>query len=228
MGKAGWIIISIVIVFFVGLAFYNSSSTDKDKQDTSAVWNEQMTEGRSDAPNTFVEYTDITCPHCANFHNTAKDGSFDKEYIDSGKVRMEIRITSLLSNANSARAGESGYCAADQGKFFDYYDKIVRKLTKDYFDKGIGISPTAPKVPKLDDNYYVEAAATAGLDGNKMKDCLSSNKEQSAVDTATRKAVNTGVTGVPAFNINNGKYTGSGFGGGYSTIQRMMKAGGVK
>ena len=140
---------------------------------------------------------------------------------------MEIRTTSLLSNVNSVRAGEAAYCAADQGKFFEYYDKIVKQFTKDYFDKGIGISPTSPKVPKLEDQYYYDAAKDGGLDVDAMKSCLADGKMTAKVNQATQKAINMGVTGVPAFDINNGKYRGSGFGGGYSTVEQMMRAGGV-
>lgn len=227
IGKIGWIITGALAAFFVALAFYNSTPTDTNTQDNSVAWNDQMVRGASNAPNTFVEYTDITCPHCANFHNVATDSSFDKDYIDSGKVRMEIRTTSLLSNVNSVRAGESAYCAADQGKFYAYYDEIVKQFTKDYFNKGIGISPTSPKVPKLDDSYYINATSGAGLNVDEMKTCLDSGEKSSDVEIATQKAINQGVMGVPAFDVNNGTYTGSGFGGGYSTIEQMMKAGGV-
>lgn len=44
-----------------------------------------MTKGKTDAPNIIIEYTDITCPHCADFHNAAEEGAFDRDYIDSGK-----------------------------------------------------------------------------------------------------------------------------------------------
>ena len=226
MNRVGWISIGILVMFLIALAIFNNNSNG-DKDLASVVWNEQMTKGKTDAPNIIIEYTDITCPHCADYHNAAEEGAFDRDYIDSGKARMEIRTTSLLSNVNSVRAGETAYCAADQGKFFEYYDKIVKQFTKDYFDKGIGISPTSPKVPKLEDQYYYDAAKDGGLDVDAMKSCLADGKMTAKVNQATQKAINMGVTGVPAFDINNGKYRGSGFGGGYSTVEQMMRAGGV-
>lgn len=227
MNKVGMIIIGALALFIVALAIYNGNEGG-DQDNSGTAWNKQMTLGDEAAPHTFVAYTDVTCPYCAAFHTTAFDGALKEDYIDSGKVRMETRVTSLLSNVNSVRAGETAYCAADQGKFFDYYDTIVRKFKEDYFDKGIGISPTSPRVPKLEDDYYLSTAKESGLDDKLMESCLADGKMVREVDVATRKAINMGVTGVPAFSVNSGKYVGSGFGGGYETIEQMLRAGGVE
>ncbi len=43
--------------------------------------------GKADAPVTIIEYSSLTCPHCAKFHID----TFPKvksEWIDTGKVRM--------------------------------------------------------------------------------------------------------------------------------------------
>lgn len=46
--------------------------------------------GRADAPVTIVEYASMTCPHCANFHNTVLP-TIKSEFIDKGTVRLVFR-----------------------------------------------------------------------------------------------------------------------------------------
>ena len=75
MNRVGWISIGILVMFLIALAIFNNNSNG-DKDLASVVWNEQMTKGKTDAPNIIIEYTDITCPHCADFHNAAEEGAF--------------------------------------------------------------------------------------------------------------------------------------------------------
>lgn len=50
----------------------------------------ELTLGRQDAPVTVIEYASMTCPHCAQFHNTTfKD--LKTKYIDTGKVYFVYR-----------------------------------------------------------------------------------------------------------------------------------------
>lgn len=46
--------------------------------------------GDPDAPVTLIEYSSLTCPHCARFH-TQTIPQVKKDWIDSGKVRVIAR-----------------------------------------------------------------------------------------------------------------------------------------
>ncbi len=46
--------------------------------------------GDPDAPVTLIEYSSLTCPHCARFH-TQTIPQVKKEWVDSGKVRVIAR-----------------------------------------------------------------------------------------------------------------------------------------
>ncbi|HEX5999127.1 MAG TPA: DsbA family protein [Hyphomicrobiaceae bacterium] len=46
--------------------------------------------GKEDAPVTIVEYADLTCPACANFHTNTLP-TIKEKYIDTGKVRLFFR-----------------------------------------------------------------------------------------------------------------------------------------
>ena len=49
-----------------------------------------MSLGVEKAPVTIIEYASMTCPHCANFHETTYP-ELKKKYIDTGKVRFIFR-----------------------------------------------------------------------------------------------------------------------------------------
>jgi protein-disulfide isomerase len=49
-----------------------------------------MSLGDEKAPVTIIEYASMTCPHCANFHETTYP-ELKKKYIETGKVRFIFR-----------------------------------------------------------------------------------------------------------------------------------------
>lgn len=46
--------------------------------------------GNPDAPVTIIDYSSLTCPHCADFHNTTLP-QIKKEYLDTGKAKLIFR-----------------------------------------------------------------------------------------------------------------------------------------
>jgi protein-disulfide isomerase len=57
--------------------------------------------GNPDAPVTLIEFSSLTCPHCADFHvNTYP--KIKKNYIDTGKVKMIVRDFPLNGPAYAA------------------------------------------------------------------------------------------------------------------------------
>jgi protein-disulfide isomerase len=49
-----------------------------------------MTLGDPNAPVKVIEYSSLTCPHCANFHTVAWP-TIKAEYVDTGKVHFTLR-----------------------------------------------------------------------------------------------------------------------------------------
>lgn len=73
--------------------------------------------GKADAPIVVEEFSSLTCPHCAFFHNTIFPKVKEK-YIDTGKVRWVIRGFPL--NEPALRAEMVARCAPN-----DQYLKLV-------------------------------------------------------------------------------------------------------
>ncbi len=77
--------------------------------------------GKKNAPVTIIEYSSLTCPHCARFHEKVYP-VLKKKYIDTGKVRYIVREFPL---DNLAVAGFMlARCKNDK------YNKIVEHLYK--------------------------------------------------------------------------------------------------
>jgi protein-disulfide isomerase len=93
--------------------------------------------GRADAPLTMVEFTDLQCPYCREFHATAFE-QIKRDYIDTGKLRYVARDFPLDTiHPLAIRASRANQCAGAQGKFWEMRHAILssnRKLAPDSFD----------------------------------------------------------------------------------------------
>ena len=231
-GMVAWIALGIGALFIVSLLVYNATHKEPNIHTSSEPWNKAMTEGKMDAPNRIVEYTDYFCPYCTAFSEQTFSQRFQDEFIKNGKVRLEARVVAILAQSgfspNAEQGAGSAYCAADQNKFWEYSADIVPRIKKDFFDKGIGTKSVAvPKaIEKQPLSYFEESAVNAKLDVDTFITCMSEKKYQKELDENTAKASRLGVRGLPHIVIND--YTANGFQGGWSSIESMMLAGGVE
>lgn len=67
--------------------------------------------GRADAPITIVEYSSMTCPHCAQFHEAVYP-AMKSNYIDTGKAKLVFRPFPL--DGYAAQASLLIKCAPDK------------------------------------------------------------------------------------------------------------------
>ena len=214
----------LVIGFLFALIAYNTMNPAKPDV---AVWNQGMTLGDKDeAEHMFYDYTDIMCPYCDKFALAMDEhlDDFKKEYVEEKKVFYELRLTHLLASfhpeeeglvSNSKNSAYAGYCASSQGKFWEWYGWILKKLNNDYFSKGIGDSSTAKeRVPKLAADYFTGVGDKIdGLNEEELTKCLTEERTISAVKAYTQKAANAIQGGLPYYVFNS--YVSPGFDGNW-------------
>ncbi|MGI9386310.1 MAG: DsbA family protein [Methyloligellaceae bacterium] len=116
--------------------------------------------GSADAPVTIIEYSSMTCPHCAQFHkDTLPD--LKKKYIDTGKARYIIREFPLDNLAMAAFM--LARCAGPK-KYFPFVDTLYAQQKNWAFVEG---NP----VPEL-----LKMAKQAGFTKESFEKCLSDQK----------------------------------------------------
>jgi protein-disulfide isomerase len=74
--------------------------------------------GSEDAPVTMVEFTDLQCAFCRQFHTTVFD-RIQREYIDRGKLRYFTRHLPMDAiHPLAIDAARATLCAGEQGRFW--------------------------------------------------------------------------------------------------------------
>ncbi len=136
--------------------------------------------GPDSAPITIVEFSDFQCPFCGRAKNTVDE--VVKNYGD--KVRLVFRHFPLSFHENAPKAAEAAACAQDQGKFWEYHDKLFANQ----------------QALKVDD--LKKHAADLGLDAARFNECLDSGKKAEIVKKDQSAGEKAGVSGTPAFFIN--------------------------
>ena len=132
-----------------------------------------------------IEYSDYECPFCKRFEPTMQQIS--KDYGDT--VMLVYRHFPLSFHANAQKEAEASDCANDQGKFWEYHDKILERTTSN----GTGF-PLENLVP---------LAKELGLDDAKFKSCLDTGEYAKHVQDEETAGQTAGVSGTPGTFVLN-------------------------
>ena len=143
--------------------------------------------GSPDAPLTIVEFSDLQCPYCRQFHSSTFE-QLKRDYISTGKVRYVSRdfpLDSLHPFAKSASVATR--CAGRQGKYWE-------------MRHGILVAPGP-----LGEDTFASLATQLRLDEAAYRTCASaaSGSEILSVELAkdAAAAATVGVSGTPTFII---------------------------
>ena len=137
---------------------------------------------------TLVEFSDFECPFCQRVAPTLK--KVRETYGD--KVRLVWKDYPLTQiHPNAFKAGEAGHCAAEQGKFWEFHDRL--------FANQQALVPDALK----------GHASTLGLDTAKFNACLDSSKYSERVRDGIAQGTRLGVNSTPTIYINGRLVSGA-------------------
>jgi len=146
--------------------------------------------GSADAPITIVEFGDYLCTFCHRFHEETKD-QLIANYVDTGKARFIFRDFPINDHLDggSSLAAQASYCAADQGRFWEFHDEVYAKWGGE----------RAGWITKAS---MAEYARNAGVqDADTFEECLDSGKYSGVVRGNYVLAQNIGLDGTPKFII---------------------------
>ncbi len=129
---------------------------------------------------TIIEFTDYQCPFCSRVRPTIDQVL--KEY--GSDVKYVLRDFPLGFHAQAKKAAEAAHCAGDQGKYWEYSEKLWE-------------NQRALQVDKLKDY-----AKEFNLDQSQFEQCLDSGKFSQEVAKDMNDGKKAGVSGTPAFFIN--------------------------
>ncbi len=150
--------------------------------------------GPSSASVTIVEFTDFQCPWCKRSQENVK--AVEQTYGD--KVKIVARQFPLQMHPRAFPAAEAALCAKEQGKFWEYRDKL--------FDK-----------QELSDEDLKRYAKEIGLKQKKFEKCVADRKYQPLVQADVTDGQRFGVQGTPTFFVN-------GIQVGFQVLQDTVKA----
>ncbi len=143
--------------------------------------------GDANAPVLIEAWEDYQCPICKQANATVL-AQIDKNYIATGKARLEFRNYAFLG-AESTAAAEAAECAAEQNKFWPYHDAL--------YDAQRAENSGAFATGKLK-----VLAMTASLDRASFNACVDDHRYKDVVASEKTAGMGLGVNATPTFFVN--------------------------
>jgi protein-disulfide isomerase len=188
-----WLItVSVAIVAaVVGLIVFNENrarSAPVAQPNVPSEWIDRNVAGSSDAPVVITMWEDFLCPSCQSFNATVKPQLFEM-YVETGKVRVVYRYFPLSGHEPGATmAALAAECAADQGMFWPYHDRVYQMTRVD--QQG---------AVQFDD--LVDYASTMGMNESIFRTCLSTQQHGDTVSSSLAEAQQLQLQGTPSIFV---------------------------
>jgi protein-disulfide isomerase len=147
--------------------------------------------GPADAKVTIIEFGDYQCPSCRAFWRETLP-RIKKEYVDTGKVRIVYRdfpIDEIHPEATITAIAAN--CAGDQGKYFEFHDKVFREQDRRGRD-----------VVRFRTAELKRWATEIGLDATMFNECVDAGRHKDEVAKDYNDGTGVGINGTPFFFIN--------------------------
>jgi predicted DsbA family dithiol-disulfide isomerase len=126
------------------------------------------------------EYSDFYCPYCQRLALTVLP-KIKAELVEKGVARFEYRHFPLVEiHPDAIEAARASECAAEQGKFLPFHDRLFADLAN---KKGAN---------------YLKIAKALGLVEKRFSDCLASDKYRDVVQNMRDEAERLGLPGTPS------------------------------
>jgi protein-disulfide isomerase len=152
-----------------------------------------MALGAKNAPVTIIDYSSMTCTHCAQFEQSVLP-QIKSKYIDTGYVRFVFREFPLDVQAAAASVLSRCIASDDAGRYFGSIDTIFRQQDQ-------LVNDPIPTLKRVGSQF--------GMSDQQVETCL---KDQSILDqiSADQKIASemVKINSTPTFIINGRTYKG--------------------
>ncbi|MCL4559837.1 MAG: DsbA family protein [Chloroflexi bacterium] len=182
-----WVIGLIAAVVLIGMGAIALQQNQNIAKAEPVETSQDKSMGEIAAPVVVVEYGDYQCPACGRFASTVKP-KIVEEFVKTGQVRFVFRSFQFIGE-ESQWAAEAAECANEQGKYWEYYEKV--------YSKQAGENAGAFRKEKL-----VQFAAEIGLQTESFNQCLASGKFTEKVKAETLEAQKLGLRSTPSLLVN--------------------------
>lgn len=146
--------------------------------------------GWENAPIRLVVFSEFQCPNCADLACTL-DRVLDRYPF---QVNLTFLHMPMDFDALSEEAAEAAECAGEQGRFWQYHDRLM----KEHKDGCSGLN-----------SMWAGYADDVGLDKARFMECLKSGRMKGRVAACRAVGVAMGIQGVPALYLNGRKIGGA-------------------
>ena len=160
------------------------------------------------APVTIIEFGDYQCPYCRQFWRDTLP-RLKKEYIDTGKVRFIYRDYPQAVHQEAALSAMAAECADDQGRYYEFHDKLFREQDRR------GRDVVRYKAPELK-----RWAADLKLDTAAFNACLDEERHKDEVSKDFKDLDGLGFEGTPIFFVNGRALVGA---HPFATFQKVIE-----
>jgi protein-disulfide isomerase len=195
MGVIGFVVVIIAVVVISTLQGNRVTGDFRIPDEHARPMADRNSMGDPNAPVKIEEFSDYLCGHCKTFAQQ-QEPAIVRDYVETGLVYFTYTPFSFMA-PESARAAEASYCAADQGKFWEFHDIIFYN---------VGTETTTP----LADGRLIQYAEALDLDANTFSTCLTGNTYRRQVQDDMTYGRQVGVSGTPTFLINGQRLVGRG------------------
>ena len=149
--------------------------------------------GNSDAPITMIDYSSLTCPHCAAFQKETFP-KIKKAYIDTGKVKLIYRDFPI--GALALAAAMVARCSGER-KYFGMLDILFRSQ-----DKWANSQDPLGEIERI--------SRFAGLSKDDVGACLKNTDLMKGIQKVAKEATDKfGIDSTPSFVINGKMFPGN-------------------
>lgn len=146
--------------------------------------------GHEDAPVNIYVFSDYMCPACAHWSGVIEP-MLKAEFIEQGKVRLTYFDFPLHpSHRYSFAAARAARCAGDQGRFWDYHDRLFATQQQWSYSASVPV------------DHFLQIARDVGAEPRTFEACLRSDEHADLVTANKMLGESLRVGGTPTVFLN--------------------------